>query len=263
MEMSANDNITAMYNLRQSMATSSSSESKRSTSESENDKSATKLKSRVALCSALGVATSLAVLSKFDKHHSYTINPLKMFKGSLKDCYLMKGKYKTKEIVGMGIGSALGGYIGGSFFDTKENSNAKLRESLVQITNVALPIAFVECLTKTGNLFSSKIMPNWVNDKNSFKKIISKLPATAGAMVGLVGGIYTGNKISNNINEIIFNKKDIRPVKQTDFAVHIDDICVAATFVAEKNPIVNIVSRLIPAALVIPGYETGTKRECH
>ena len=141
--------------------------------------------------------------------------------------------------------------------------NSKFREAVVQIVNVSLPIAFVETMTNVGKFVSKKTMPNWAKSTDVIKSTVSKLPACAGALSGLFAGIYIGNRLSNKANEKTFHVKDDRPVKMTDFSAHVDDICVAATFVAEQNPIVKAVSRFIPAALVVPGFETGTKKECH
>ena len=78
-------------------------------------------------------------------------------------------------------------------------------------------------------------------------------------MAGLVTGMYVGNRCSNKFNEKVFHKKDDRPIKWADFSAHVDDIGVAATFVAPDNIITKAISKVIPAALVVAGYETGTK----
>ena len=104
-------------------------------------------------------------------------------------------------------------------------------------------------------------MPNWCNSKNFLKQAATKLPPAAGAMCGLVSGMYIGNRASNKLNEKLFNKQDNRPMKWKDFSAHVDDIGVAATFVAPDNFVTKSISRLIPFALLVPGYETGIKKE--
>jgi len=233
----------------------------RTSAENTNVPVSNKQKTAAAIGSALGVAASLMLLAKFDRKHKYTINPLKMFKGNLKNSYVMNSPYESKEIISMGAGSILGGLIGGSLCDKKENFNAKLREAIVQFTNISLPIIFVQALSKGGEILSGKMMPEWAKSASLFKKSAAKLPQVAGAMVGLMSGMYLGNKASNKVNEVIFHKKDNRPVKLTDFSAHIDDMCVAATFVAPENPITHIVSRFIPFALMVAGNEVGSKKE--
>jgi len=263
MEMLINDNITAIYNKQRTSLSEKKviSEDLYNNRELENNKSAQLKNVGIGICSTLGVVASLALLSKFDKSHKYTLNPLKILKSNLKNSYLLNTKYKTKEIVTMGAGSITGGLLGGYIFDDKSNMNAKVREGIVQICNITFPIALVEGLSVLGTKVSDKLMPNWSKSKNVFKRITTKLPATAGAIIGLITGMYIGNKTSNKLNEKVFKVKDDRPIKWTDFSAHVDDIGVAATFIADDNIITNSIRRLIPAALVVPGYETGIKKE--
>ncbi len=265
MNVGVNDSITALYNSQQ-LAKQNLSVSdgyhRAHKSVNDNNESFSKFqKTGIGFCSAIGVLASLMLLAKLDKSHKYTINPLKMFKGSIKDSYLARTEYKTKQIVTMGAGSIFGGLAGGAIFGKKEDSQARLREGIVQIANISAPIALVQALSWCGNTLSSKVMPNWYNSKNFFKQAVTKLPAAAGAMTGLVTGMYIGNKISNKFNEKIFHKKDDRPIKWEDFSAHVDDIGVAATFVAPDNIITKTISRVIPAALLVAGFETGTKTE--
>lgn len=268
MGMCVNDNITALYNAQQTarpVTTQSQRVATESVSQTADKKPAEKSeklkKIGVGIFSALGVAASLAILSKFDKSHKYSLKPSKMFGGKLKDSYLANATYKTKEIVSMGAGSILGGLLGGYLFDDKSNMNAKKREAVVQMINVSFPIAFVEGLSTLGAKFANKTMPNLLKSNNIFKKLVGNLPACAGAAIGLATGIVLGNKVSNKLNEKIFHKKDNRPIEITDMSAHVDDMCMAATLVAPNNILTKTVSRIIPVALSIPGYETGTKKE--
>lgn len=270
MTMCVNDNITALYNAQQ--AAKAPTPEQRPASGAVNytaantvakpaDKSERLKKVGVGICSALGVAASLAILSKFDKSHKYSLKPSKMFGGKLKDSYLANATYKTKEIVSMGAGSILGGLFGGYMFDDKSNMNAKKREAIAQMINVSFPIAFVEGLSTLGEKFAKKVMPNMLNSTSIVKRLAGNLPACVGAAVGLATGIILGNKVSNKINDKIFHRKDNRPIEITDMSAHVDDMCMAATLVAPNNILTKTVSRIIPVALSIPGYETGIKKE--
>lgn len=265
MNVGVNDSITALYNSQQIAKQNNMSDNKIS-SAPENVSVKTSMPTKkekigVGICSALGVGASLMLLAKLSKGHNYTINPLKMFRGSIKDSYLAKTEYKTKQIVTIGAGSILGGLAGGAIFGKKEDSQARLREGIVQIANISAPIALVQALSWAGNTVSGKLMPNWCNSKNLLKQAVTKLPAAAGAMTGLISGMVIGNKLSNKFNEKVFHKKDDRPIKWEDFSAHVDDIGVAATFVAPDNILTKTISRVIPAALVVAGFETGTKKE--
>ena len=266
MNVGINDNITALYQVQQaainqnklndcagSCAPANTTKAKTEPSKLE--------KIGAGVGSTLGVIGSLMLLAKLSKSKNYSINPLKMFTGNIKNSFIAETKYKTKEIVTIGAGSILGGLAGGALFGKKEDSNARLREGIVQIANISAPIALVQALSWGGNTLTSKLMPNWCASKNLFKQAVTKLPATAGAMAGLITGMIIGNKLSNKFNEKVFHKKDNRPVKWKDFSAHVDDIGVAATFIAPDNIITKSISRLIPAALLVAGYETGIKKE--
>lgn len=214
----------------------------------------------VTACTGLGVATSLALLAKLGKK-SYSLNPKKILQTKWKDTYLANAKYKTKEVVTIGLGSCLGGFIGGAIFDKdKKNIKAKAQEGVAGLTNIALPVAFVETMLCAGKFISKKTMPNWLKSKNIAKKAAATTPQIAGALGGLAIGMVAANKVSNKINEVVFKQKENRPIKKEDFAAHVDDICVAATLVADKNPITNFVARFIPAFLMVAGIETGNKQ---
>lgn len=258
MSVGINDNISRIYQTQQTARQNiiQSNTTNQPISKSEKIK-----KVGIGICSTVGVLASLALLAKFDKSKSYTINPLKMFNGKLTDSFLLNADYKTGKIVTIGAGSILGGLIGGKIFDDKKNMKAKAREGIVQIANITFPIALVEALSSGGALLAERTMPNWGTSKNILKQAATKLPAAVGAMTGLLTGMYIGNKCSNKLNEKMFHKKDDRPIKYTDFSAHVDDIGVAATFVAPGNIITKAISRLIPAALVVAGYETGIKQE--
>ena len=261
MSIGINDNISALYRLQQEPHSRQNTGSCAPVDDKKAVCPTSKMKVGAGICSALGVMASLMLLAKCDKSKAYSINPLKMLRGNIKDSYILNKRYKTKEIVTIGAGSILGGLAGGAILDDKKNFNSKLREGVVQILNITFPIAFVEALSLCGTTLAEKSMPNWCQSKNFFKQVVTKVPATIGAISGLICGMYVGNRCSNKLNEKIFRKKDDRPVKMTDFSAHVDDIGVAATFIAPENILTKTVSRLIPAALVVAGYETGIKSE--
>ena len=271
MVIAVNDNINTLYQLQKTVANNQQSTNRPlntsvcnpalSDNNEETPKQYHRRKNGVALCTALGVATSLAILAKFDKHKKYSLSPKKIFTTPLKDTYLGSVKYESKEVISMGIGSCLGGLLGGALFDKRKDKNMKekVEEGVVGITNISLPIVFVEGLSLLGETVTNRLQ-NWVSKGGAVRKIVAESPKVAGSIIGLLSGVYIANRLSHQINKHVFNKQvDDRPVKAQDFAAHIDDICVAATFVAQKNPVTKAVSRIIPLALCVAGNETGNK----
>ena len=190
--------------------------------------------------SMLGVAGSLALLAK---GAGYSLKPSKMFK-DIKNSYLMKAEFKWKEVIAMGVGSCLGGLTAGCIVDkNKQNRRAKLRETLMQIGNVSIPIITVDLVV----------------DK-LFGKSSPVVQALAG-FGGIAAGVILANLIMNKINNAVFHedKGTTRKVKFTDFSAHLDDVVVSASYIAPKSKTVFAISRIIPAALIIPGVEVGNK----
>lgn len=191
----------------------------------------------VAGMSALGTAVSCAILAK---KAGYSLNPSKMFK-NIKNSYLARIHYRDKQVIPIGVGSVLGGLAGGYMIDKdKKARKEKRREALMQIGNISIPILTVDFLS--GKL-----------------KKYGKVAQSTGAIAGIFAGVYLANIIMNRVNNFIFRQKEGRDMKITDFSAHLDDAVVAASYVSQ-HPIVHAISRVIPAALMIPGNEVGNKK---
>lgn len=265
MVTSLNDNIHRLYQLQQSTSQARTLSAPVvdtiSMKEEESPKEYHRRKNGVMACTALGIAASIALLAKFDKSKKYSLSLKKMVSTPLKDTYLGSAQYEWKEVIGMGLGSCLGGLAGGALFDKRKDKNmtAKVEEAIVQIVNISLPIMMVQGASKLGGRFTDKLQ-NWVSKGGKGRKIVAELPKVVGSVTGLVSGMYIGNRLSHKINKHLFKKNDDdRPVKLKDFSAHVDDICLAATFVAQGNPVTKCVSRIIPLALGVAGTEAGNK----
>ena len=230
-----------------------------------------KIKAGVAVTSALGVATALAHISK---KQGFSLNPSRIAKTPIKDWAIFKfspkGKYihfGPAEIIATAIGSVVGGFIGGSIVD-KDNISAKKREVVNQVLgNVLVPVGCVGGGAKLYNKYANKIesiIPQIKSPKKSaqiFNKVLKSVPNGV-CTLGLLGlGLYLGNKVSNFLNEHIYHKKVDRNMKFTDCAPHVDDVCMAVSMMNEDSPFAAKLERVIPLALLVPGYETGTARE--
>lgn len=225
-----------------------------------------KVKTGVFLSTLTGVAVSLALLMK----GKYSLNPAKIIKTSPKEWGLWKQEYKEKEIIAMAAGSVGGGLLGGAIFDKKENMKAKLRESVIQLFgNVLIPLGCVSLGIKQFKKIEDKITKhiNFPKGTSKMTKCINtalkSAPGVVVTLSSLAIGIILGNKTGNFINEEIFKVKDDRKIKAADFSPHIDDLCLAITLSENKNLFTDIVSRIIPAALMVAGISTGVAQEKH
>ena len=203
----------------------------------------------IELTTAAGVIASLAVLAKTAKT-PYSLKLSKIISTPFKDSFLGKVNYNVKNVLAVGAGSCIGGLTGGLIFDkNKNNRQAKVREALVQYTNIALPIATVHYASKLGELAAKKLPK------------LAKPVGIAAPLIGLTAGIVAGNKLANKLNQIIFHKKDNRPVELTDMSAHLDDICMTSQYIVKDNILTKCASRFIPIALLVPGCEIGKKQE--
>lgn len=196
-------------------------------------------KALVACTTALGVAGSLAILSK---RAGNSIKPNKIFK-NIKNSYLAKVQYHDKEVITIGAGSCLGGLVGGYMIDKNpENRKAKRREAVMQLGNVSIPILTVEGF--------ANIAKKW-----------NKTARSLFAVAGIFAGVYLANVLMNTFSNVLFKSKSgERGVKVTDFSAHLDDAVVAASYISDAK-IVQYISRIIPFALMLAGNEVGCKEK--
>ena len=185
----------------------------------------------------LGTAASCALLAK---KSGYSLNPAKMLK-NIKKSFLANVKFHDKEVITIGAGSCIGGLAGGYMVDKNpENRKAKRRETVMQLGNISIPIITVETFAKFGKKFG-------------------KLAQATSAIAGIFTGVYVANILMNKLGNLLFRNKNERGVKATDFSAHVDDMVVAASYIS-VNKYVHSIARIVPLALMIPGYEVGTKK---
>lgn len=240
------------------------------------ERTSNKLKLGVFSTTFLGVATAFAILAKSKGASLNLIKILKepITKESAKSWSLYKMDYKMPEILSLGAGSILGGLLGGVIFDKRDNLKAKFREALIQyVGNICAPLTCIGTGIWAYQKYKEPIMKHrfsteqlkWlkINKKytEELDKLLKKGPKFAITALGLVTGVFLGNKIGNILNEEIFKIKDNRKLKATDMSPHIDDVCYAVSLADENNPITHAVSRVVPAALMIAGYQTGITKE--
>lgn len=214
----------------------------------------------VVLLSAMG-GVFMAVLN-IAKCQKVKIFETKKFTDIFKNT--SKLKYEWKEIVKLASGSILGGLTAGLLLDG-ENKKAKCMEGLQQMVgNILIPIGCVTIASKLLNKYEDKINIPKINSENSIAKYINKNSRgaikTLGTLAALALGIEVGNLTANKLNQIIFNKKERRKIELGDFSGHLDDVCLASTLIAPDNKFFQKVGQLIPIALLVSGYETGTDK---
>lgn len=238
------------------------------------------VKKGVGLTTALTVCAALTAIAK---HQGFKLNLKTIFTQNPKEWAIFKYKnidkpnkkietlkLEEKEIITLAGASIVGGLIGGKIFDDKSQFNAKIKESVSQMLgDVLVPLSFVAIPSRWYQKHAEKVSsyaPQIKNPNNSkalmkFNKLLKGLPAM-GIMAGsLCAGIVVGNRVSNFINEKVFHKKVKRNIRVTDFAPHLDDICLASTLMSNGNMFGKIVSRFVPLALMVAGNEVGIAKE--
>lgn len=232
----------------------------------------TKQKAVVLASAAAGMTPVLAFLAH---KKGFSLNPVKIFKTPIKDWALFKYspleksiEFKPAPIIATATSSVAGGFIGGALVDDKSNLRAKKREVLSQLLgDVIVPIGCVWLGSIAYNKVADKLvkaMPKIAKDTkfaNVFNKISENLPNALATVLSLGVGIIAGNKVSNEINEKLYHKPVQRGIKATDFAPHVDDLCMATSMMNQGSLFASKIARVIPLALLVPGYETGTAQE--
>ena len=236
-----------------------------------------KVKTAAAISSFIGMA---AVLIMIAKHQGFPVKPSELKNIPIKDWAFFKIAKKgvpnqklleieEKEILGLAAGSVTGGLIGGALVD-KKNMKAKIREAITQMAgNVIVPVAFVGGASRIYKKYETQIVNAMPQIKNSSKKLVEYInrfiqiiPALGITFTALGVGIVTGSKITNLINEKFFAQKQERKIKKTDFAPHVDDLCLAVTLMGPKNsPLASTITRTVPLFLSVPGYQVGKAQD--
>lgn len=235
-----------------------------------------KVKAGVAATTALAVGGAFAHVAK---RQGFSLNPSVIKKTPVKDwaifrLYDEKNPAKKdvvlegKEIIELAGASVVGGLTGGLIFDDKKYMKSKFRESVNQfLGNVLVPVGCVWGVSELYKKNKSKILDKIPQIKETGKtskyinKALKGIPFYAATVVALTTGIFTGNKVSNLLNEKVFHKKVDRDVKATDFAPHVDDIGMAVSLMADKSKTASVIQRTIPVFLCVPGYQVGTHRD--
>ena len=232
-----------------------------------------KQKAVIFASSAMGMTPVLGFLAH---RKGFSLNPAKIIKTPIKDWALFKYKPVDKvlefddprPIIATAAGSVAGGFIGGALVDDKSNLRAKKREVLSQLLgDVLVPIGCVYVGSKAYDRVSETLvsmMPK-INSTKKLAKIFNaiseNLPSSIATVVSLGVGIIAGNRVSNEINEKLYHKPVERGIKASDFAPHVDDLCMATSMMNHGSEFASKIARVIPFALLVPGYETGTAQE--
>lgn len=154
--------------------------------------------------------------------------------------------YGLKEMLFTSFGSVLGGLLGGLLFKKDENKKTKIKESVFQVCNIAIPTSIVAGLLK-------------ITEKN--KKLKGVLPKILSVAIGIGAGMPIAAMVSNNINNGLVDKENpnIRNLKLKDCFVHIDDLVGA--LVLARIPFADKlhVDKILPVLYGVCGYEAGVK----
>jgi hypothetical protein len=196
----------------------------------------------VAVTTAKCVLASLMLLAKF---RGKSIKPRAFYN------YLKTMPIKFTEVVTMGVGTCLGGLLGGYLIDKDPlNRKAKRREAVMQFGNITIPIGTVKLTDLALNALKV--------GKKSVKDKVTRATASLGA---ILAGIYIANFAMNKISNHIFKESsNERGIKGTDLFPHIDDVLSSGEYILEGNKFIRSVGRIVPFALMVPGNEIGNKK---
>ena len=217
---------------------------------------------------------SIPAIAYFAKGKGYSLNPARILKTNIKDWALFKCKpenkaidYEFKEIVSIATGSVIGGFTAGTIVD-KSNVKQKKREFLNQILgNILTPVTCVYLGAKSCGKYIEQWRQKMPTLKNQAKwaqilnKVSKNIPNGISTIAFLYIGIFAGNRVSNLINDKVYNKKVDREIRATDFAPHLDDVCMAISMTNKNSLFATRLGRLIPFALLVPGYQTGIAQD--
>lgn len=172
-----------------------------------------------------------------------------------------KDTYVIEKLIGaLTAGSVGGGLLAGGLADKKENFGAKIRESVIQVVgNIATPLLFVVGGLRLFEHFGEAKL----QDKLKLSGKMKGVPKVITSLVCLAAGLCAGNKVGNCVNHHVFHNDEQRKIKLADLSPQIDDGCVAASIVASTGKIGEYVGRIIPAAMLVPGFSTGVAQEHH
>lgn len=172
-----------------------------------------------------------------------------------------KTTYVIEKLIGaLTVGSVGGGLLCGAIADKKENLGAKIREGVIQVVgNIFTPLLFVVGGLRLFKEFGECKVDKALNLSKKFKGI----PKAALSIICLCAGLWAGNKVGNTINQKVFNIDENRKIKLADLSPQIDDGCVALSLIMSSGKIGECVSRIIPAAMLVPGFSTGVAQERH
>ncbi|MDD3420249.1 MAG: hypothetical protein PHE78_06580 [Candidatus Gastranaerophilales bacterium] len=221
------------------------------------------LKIASGVCASLGVFTALSIIAK---RHGIPFLSKNKIPNLLKPKTWKENhiEFKPMEIIGLAGGSVAGGLIAGIAIDP-EHKKAKIREALQQMVgNIMIPIACVTAGSLLYEKYKKHLQLPKIKSSSKIAKaanvVLKALPPATATLGSLGIGILGGNWAANMMSKKALQAKEERKIKISDFAGHVDDICLATMLVAPKNNIGKIAAKIIPFALIVPGYETGIKQ---
>lgn len=170
-----------------------------------------------------------------------------------------KDTFVIEKLIGaLTVGSVGGGLIAGGLADKKENFGAKIREAVIQVVgNIATPLVFVVGGLKLFKHFGE----NKVDKALKLSDKMKGVPKIVVSGLCLAAGLFAGNKVGNCVNHHVFHNDEQRKIKLSDLSPQIDDGCVAASIVASTGKIGEYVGRVIPVAMLVPGFSTGVAQK--
>ncbi len=192
-----------------------------------------------------GVVASMALIAK-----GKGINTKGLLKNPKKAFNVLKNlELNGRDVITIASSSVAGGFLGGVATDS-QNAKSKVKEGITQlIGNYIIPTAFV-----SGGIKLNKVL----NHKFNFPPI-TKIIKFCFGMASLAAGVVAGNKVSNKVNSVMFKEENKRKLNWKDWAEQVDNVCLVTSLSASGTNLAKAASKVIPFALLLPGYSVGVK----
>ena len=220
---------------------------------SENKNKNKKFNYPVLAATAAGTLASVLIIKKYQPVNKTVFKNTAT--GILKNIISVKNsivkfldiKIGLKEMFLLGFGSIAGGLSGGIASEEKPNIKNKVKESIYQFCNMAVPASIAIGLTKLIT---------------KHKKLNNNYGHTAASVIGIGGGMAVASWLCNKFNNNFIDKgsNDKRHMKLKDCIMNTDDLVMAS--VVSKPALASKLSlnKIMPILFLTCGYEAGNKK---
>jgi len=176
---------------------------------------------------------------------------------------MFKIPHNPKTLMVLGVGTVLGGLVGGILADKKKHYAAKMKEGFHQLVGIILlPLVLAEGGLKILEHYGFREGLAPIEGKGKFINGVRRgLPAALVSLAAIVGGMQIGNAFCNKVDEYLFEDVDVRKIKAKDYLAHTDEIFETAAFIDTAGKWKGWLGKILPVTYGTCGYWTGIARK--